>query len=339
MIQRLLIFLGIGRARALFALFAATGLISLMLNSAAADETTRLAQTLLSLTALIGAVVIVGSAFEREARARYAAIVAPALGALMLGLTVLPQYGLALLGGAVGWVVAGLFLFRVRAPSAYQKAVRALRRNRLDEAVEWMDELIKAEPNEPAHYRFRAELLRVWGKLDRARRDYRRMIELDPESAVAFNGLAEVELQARRYAEAHAAAEKAAALAPDEWVAFYNLGMIEDRLGRSEDAIRHLTQASAMKIPDARHRLLIQVYLAKAYARIGAMDDARRSIEALKKQANGLREWQTILGSDQAQTLREAIGEDVALAERLIAREIDANALADMMNGSAVKPR
>ena len=69
------------------------------------------------------------------------------------------------------------------------------------------------------------------------------------------------------------------------------------------------------------------------------MDDARRSIEALKKQANGLREWQTILGSDQAQTLREAIGEDVALAERLIAREIDANALADMMNGSAVKPR
>lgn len=330
MIRRLLIFLGVGRARALFALFAATGLISLMLNTASADETTRLVQTLLSLMALIGAVVIVGSAFEREARARYAAIIAPALGALILGLTVLPQYGLALLGGAVGWIVAGLFLFRVRAPGAYQKAVRALRRNQLDEAVEWMDELIKAEPDDSAHYRFRAELLRVWGKLDRARRDYRRIIELEPESAVAFNGLAEVELQARRYTEALAAAEKAVALAPDEWVAFYNLGMIEDRLGRSEDVIRHLNQANAMKVPDARHRLLIQVYLAKAYARIGAMDDARRSIEALKKQANGLREWRTILQSEQAQTLREAIGEDVTLAERLIAGEIDADALADM---------
>jgi predicted Zn-dependent protease len=329
MIQRLLVFLGVGRARALFALFAATGLMSLMLNTPTADETTRLVQTLLSLTALIGAVVIVGSAYEGEARARYAAIAAPALGALILGLTVLSQYGLALMGAAVGWVVAGLFLFRVRAPGTYQKAVRALRRNQLDEAVEWMDELIKAEPDDPAHYRFRAELLRVWGKLDRARRDYRRIIELEPESAVAFNGLAEVELQARRYTDALAAAEKAAALAPDEWVAFYNLGMIEDRLGRSEDAIRHLTQANAMKVPDARHRLLIQVYLAKAYARIGALDDAERSIEALRKQSNGLREWQTILQSEQAQTLREAIGEDVTLAERLIAGEIDAGALAD----------
>lgn len=329
MIQRLLIFLGVGRARALFALFAATGLISLMLNTPTADETTRLVQTLLSLTALIGAVVIVGSAYEREARARYAAIAAPALGALILGLTVLSQYGLALMGGAVGWIVAGLFLFRVRAPGTYQKAVRALRRNQLDEAVEWMDELIKAEPDESAHYRFRAELLRVWGKTDRARRDYRRIIELEPESAVAFNGLAEVELQARRYTEALAAAEKAAARAPDEWVAFYNLGMIEDRLGRSEDVIRHLTQANAMKVPDARHRLLIQVYLTRAYARIGAIDDAQRSIEALRKQSNGLREWQTILQSEQAQTLREAIGEDVSLAERLIAGEIDAGALAD----------
>lgn len=34
------------------------------------------------------------------------------------------------------------------------------------------------------------------GKLDRARRDYQKMTQIDPTSAVAFNGLAEVNLQA-----------------------------------------------------------------------------------------------------------------------------------------------
>ena len=44
------------------------------------------------------------------------------------------------------------------------------------------------------------------------------------------NGLAEVELQAGRFEAAQKAAHKAQELAPQEWVAAYNLGMIEDRL-------------------------------------------------------------------------------------------------------------
>jgi tetratricopeptide (TPR) repeat protein len=181
-----------------------------------------------------------------------------------------------------------------------------------------MDGVIREEPNVPEHLRFRAEVLRVWGKIDRAKRDYRRMTEIAPESAVAFNGLAEVCLQAGDYAPAREAAQRAAELAPGEWVALYNLGMIEDRLGNSEAVIDHLTAALALKVPDARHRALIQVYLTRAYARLGRLDEARRAVAALKGLKNGLDEWDTILKSEQAETLRAAIGADVALARALL---------------------
>ena len=116
----------------------------------------------------------------------------------------------------------------------YQQAVKHLRKSEYAEAVKSMDSLIKQEPRDPNHYRFRAELLRLWGKLDRAKKDYQRMTELDPKSAVGYNGLAEVYLQAGDYDDALEAGQRAAELAPDEWVALYNLGMIEDRLGRSQ---------------------------------------------------------------------------------------------------------
>ncbi|MDZ4763703.1 MAG: hypothetical protein SGI73_04065 [Chloroflexota bacterium] len=244
-------------------------------------------------------------------------------------MTVLPQYILPLVGAALGWIVAGMLLFRVRAPMQYQQAVKFLRKNQLPEAVMAMDDLIKAEPNESGHYRFRAELLRVWGKLDRARRDYGKMIELEPESALAYNGLAEVELQAKHYDPALVAAQKAADLAPQEWVALYNLGMIEDRLGRSVEVVGHLARALELNVPDVRHRLLIHLYLARAHARIGDADAAARSLDALKKQTNGVIEWNTILQSEQAAALRDAIGDDVKAASALIAGELDVMALAD----------
>jgi tetratricopeptide (TPR) repeat protein len=330
MIQRVQIFLGVGRLRALFAVIGATGLVSLILNGMVDQyDWVRPFQTILALGALVGGVIIVGSAFEREDRARYLAIIAPAVGALLLGLTVLPQYIVPLAGAALGWIVAGTLVFRVRAPMQYQQAVKALRKNQLADAVGAMDDLIKAEPNNPGHYRFRAELLRVWGKLERARRDYAKMIELEPDSPLAYNGLAEVELQAKRYEPALIAAQKAADLAPREWVALYNLGMIEDRLGRSIEVVGHLSRALELNIPDVRHRLLIHLYLARAHARIGDVDAARRALDTLKKQANGVREWNTILQSEQAGALREAIGADVEAARGLIAGEIDVMTLAD----------
>lgn len=329
MVERFRLFLGPARVRAFVLLLGITGLLSLALSAIAPQaEWTASAQIALALVFFAGAAVIVGGRMTREERARWFSILGPAVGALALALTVLPDLALPLAGVAAGWVIAGLLLFRPRAPRAYLDAVKHLRRGSYAEAVECLDELIKDSPDNLDYYRLRAEVFRLWGKLDRARRDYQRMTELAPESAVAFNGLAEVHLQSGRFAEAHAAAQRAYALAPDEWVAAYNLGMIEDRLGDADAAIQHLTEALALKVPDARHRLLIHLYLARAYARLGDLSAAADEAALVAKQRSGLQEWQSLLGHEQAAALRAVLADDIALADRLAAGEITVAALA-----------
>lgn len=333
MIKRFTLFLGPARLQSLFFLLAATGFASLVLNVFVKEyDWVRPAQSALVLAFVIGIIVIVGGRLDSAERGRWIAILLPSLGLFLLGLLFVPQFLLPLTGAAIGWVVAGAFLFRGRLPMEYQRAVKALRKNEYAEAVKIMDGVIKDEPKKAQHYRFRAEVLRVWGKLDRARRDYTTMTELEPDSAVAFNGLAEVNLQYGDYPRALDAAKRAYALAPGEWVALYNLGMIEDRLGQSADVVEHLQQALKLRVPDVRHRLLMYFYLARAYSRLGDQAAAQAQVAALKKQRSGLKEWQSILKNEQAATLRVVIGPDVDAAEALADGSLDLSALA---NGSA----
>lgn len=326
MIRRIRLFLGPARLRALFLLLAFTGLLSLMLNAVEEDWATTV-QNLLVATFIIGAVVIIGGKLDPYDRGRWASLLAPAVIAILIGLFIAPNLLALFIGGSLGWILAGIFIFKPRGPMEYQKAVKHLRRSEYAEAVKEMDKLIKAEPNKPNHYRFRAEVLRLWGKLDRARRDYEKMTQIAPEDAVAYNGLAEVLLQAGDYEKAHAAAEQAYELAPDEWVAAYNLGMIEDRLQDSQNALEHLDQALKAKVPDARHRLLIHLYRARAYARLGQMEAAQEAVNALKRHHGGLNEWQVIMQSDQAETLRAVLEEDIQTAQALANGESNVEAL------------
>ena len=328
MIDRMRLFLGPARLRALFLLIAGTGLASLMLNAfAPGDTTVRALQLVLAGIAVFGATGIVLSRMDPQERGRWLAILAPAYGLVVIGIVVLPQFGLAFLGGALGWMVAGTFIFRVRTPPGYRIAVKALRKGDMAGAVAAMDEVIKEDPKDPAHYRFRAELLRLWGKLDRARRDYVTMTELQPESPEAWNGLAEVQLQDGNYADARAAAQRAVELAPGDWVALYNLGMIEDRLRESEAVIEHLLLATDRKVPEVRHRLLIYLYLTRAAVRLGEMTRAENWLENMRRQRNGLEEWERILEHEQAATLRSVLGADVDTASSLLGGRMALDAL------------
>lgn len=327
-IQRIQIFLGPARARAFVLWFALTGLASLILNAFVNQyEWVRAVQSLLVIVFLVGAAVIVGGRLSPDERGRWLAILVPALIAIFIALAIAPQFSAALLGGALGWIVAGLLLTRSRMPMAYREAVRHLRKNEYEQAVRVMDRVIKDEPGRPEHYRFRAEVLRVWGKLDRAARDYRKMTELAPDSAVAFNGLSEVYTQAGKYDEALEAARWANALSPEDWVTYYNLGLIEDRLKQSSAVIEHLQKALALRVKEKRHQALVHFYLARAYSRSGDLAAAQEQARALKKLAVGLEEWQTILNSSQADTLRAVLGDDVRLALALAAGEIEPDVL------------
>jgi predicted Zn-dependent protease len=329
MIKHLQLFLGPARVRALFILLAITGLASLVLNAIVNQyDWVRPAQSLLFLVFVIGAIIIIGGRMRPEERGRWIAIILPALIAMVMGLFFVPQYSAVLLGGSLGWIVAASLLTRTRMPMEYREAVKHLRKLEYAETVKVMDGVIRTEPNEPNHYRFRAEVYRVWGKLGHALRDYQKMTQLAPRDPVAYNGLAEVYLQREEFAEAQEAAQKASELSPNDWVTYYNLAMIEDRLGRSESVIEDLQRALQLKVKDSRHRLMIHFYLARAYSRLGQTEAAQEQVSAMKRHSGGLEEWQTILAHKEADTLRAVIGDDIAAAQSLLHGDLQLTELA-----------
>ncbi|MYD08434.1 MAG: tetratricopeptide repeat protein [Chloroflexi bacterium] len=323
MLKRMQIFLGPRNFRAFVALLAITGLASLALN-VLADSSSRIPalQTLLLLVFIVGAAGLVLARLPSEERKRWLAVILPSLLVMAVGSLAAPHVAGVFLGAGLGWMVAGIFIFRnTGGPRSYKAAVKAMRKRDYATAVAEMTAQIKTEPARAEHYRFRAELHRLSGNLKAARRDYTRMTELDADSAVAWNGLAEVELQAGRFDAARKAAQTACKLAPEEWVAANNLGMIEDRLSNYEAVARHLSRALELKIPDSRHRLLAHLYLNRAYQGMGMRDAAERALAALRSEKAGLEEWQVIMSADEAKTLRDVLEDDIELARRLIEGE------------------
>lgn len=323
MLKRFEIFLGPRRFRAFIALLALTGLGSLVLNavSGSSEIVTALQMTLL-LVFVVGATYLILSRLPGEEQKRWLAVIAPSLLVMTIGSLAVPAFSGAFVGAGLGWIVAGIFIFRrIGGPRNYKTAVKAMRKGEHKRAIAAMTAQIKEEPARAEHYRFRAELQRLSGDLKSARRDYRRMIELDADSAIAHNGLAEVELQAGRYSEARRAAQQARELAPDEWVAAYNLGMIEDRLQDSEAVVQHLQKALALKIPDSRHRLLTHLYLWRAYRQLEDSGAAENALAGLRKERAGLEEWEVIMTAAEAQALREVLADDVEQARKLIENE------------------
>jgi lipopolysaccharide biosynthesis regulator YciM len=298
---------------------ALTGLLSLVLNVIVNQYAwVRPVQSLIVIVFLLGLVVIFFIRLSAEERGHWAGVLVPAIVSVIIGLMLAPQLALLFMGLAVGWIIAMLLITRNRMPLEYRQAVKFLRKSQYDEAVKVMDKVIQADPKHAYHYKFRAEINRLWGKLKQATRDYQKMTDLMPDSPIGFNGLAEVYLQNHEYDLAKKAAITAQQLAPDDWVTYYNLGMIEDRLKQSEDVVQHLEKAIALKVPDIRHRLLIDFYLLRAYGRLGRTAEADKALTALKKQSTGLEEWQTILKDEQAATLRDVIGDDLQTVYELL---------------------
>ena len=243
-------------------------------------------------------------------------------GLVLLGIGVVwPDGVLFLAGVGVGWIVVAQFVLRSRVRMEYQAAIRHLRNSAYDEAAAVMDGLIGAEPDNLNHRRFRAEIFRLAGRLDRAIADYESIVARDPDSPVGLAGLAELHAQSGDFATARRYALQAHERGPDQWMGVYNLGLIEDRLGMAAEAIQHLEQALRLGVPESRYRLLTRLWLARNYARQGQPDAASAQLGLLREQAAGLQDWLVVFESEQAAALRGMLEADVRLAEAIIQGE------------------
>jgi Tfp pilus assembly protein PilF len=347
-IQRVGQWLGPARSRIVFVLLAVTGLGSLILNAVVTimkgdKATTNPAalnsagwvigiQSALLLLFVIGTFIVVLSRMRVDERRRAVIIVAPAILAVILSI-LFPGFWLLFLPVGFGWIFVAYVSSQSRVRREYQGAIKFLRKGEFEPAIDVMTELIKTEPEIADHRRFRAELYRLAGKGYRARDDYQKVIELMPDSGVGYNGLSEVYLQAGDYQTALEYGQKAAELEPDEWVAPYNLGMIEDRLNRSPDALIHLSQAYRVGIPDSRHRLLTHLWLLRAHVRMGDLPRAEAALAAMRRERTGLNEWKIVFESDQSAVLRAVLENDVLLADELIEGTITPAAVLDWQPG------
>lgn len=316
MVQQFLTWLGPTRTRILVGLLIITGLGSLFILALASEESwSEPLQTFFMLAFLGGTGVIVGTKLPRPAQIRLFLTLAPAIGLVALSL-VLPDGAFTiLLGLAFGWLLASQMLFRDRARMEYRDAIKAMRKQDYAEAITIITDLIKADQKNSEHYRFRAELNRLAGRMGPAIRDYEEVVRLAPESAVGYNGLAEVYLQQGQYEKAKPYGEQAFEREPTYWVAPYNLGMIEDRLGESEKVIEHLNAVLGRGLPDSRHRLLTYIWLARAYHRLSQADAADAALAKIKRESKGLKEWETIFASEPSGVLRKVLEGDVELAK------------------------
>ncbi|GAB3094630.1 tetratricopeptide repeat protein [Lysobacter terrae] len=88
------------------------------------------------------------------------------------------------------------------------------------------------------------------GQTQRAERDLRRAIQLDPESPIALGALAEQEFAAGNALEARAFSERRLATAPADAKALLLASQIEQKLGDSSAAARYVSRLRA-EFPDA----------------------------------------------------------------------------------------
>jgi predicted Zn-dependent protease len=318
MLRRFWAWLGPARSWTLLGLLAATGLISLVLRAVGAAAAWVIpAQNALILAGLLGSVIVVVGRLDPLARRPLLISVGPALAGLALGV-LLPDLLPWFAGAGLGWLFVAQVLLRRNVRREYQLAIRHLRRSEYDQAIAIMDGLISAEPKDTGHYRFRAELYRLQGNPGQAKQNYQHIVDLEPDSGVGYNGLAEVYLQEGDFEQALTYARQAYEREPGYWVMPYNLGLIEDRLGLATETVEHLQVARRAGVGDSRHRLLVHLWLARAYARLGQAQDVDEALAALRRERRGFHEWQPIFKSEQAGTLRRVLAADVELAGRIL---------------------
>jgi tetratricopeptide (TPR) repeat protein len=148
----------------------------------------------------------------------------------------------------------------------------------LRDAKAWNDTyemLTKAVAEYPDSFELRYDRAMAAERIDRLdvlEEDLRRVISMKPDYAHAYNALGyTLAEKTDRLPEAKALIEKAHELSPDDPFILDSLGWVNYRLGRVDDALRHLQSAYAVR-PDPE----IAAHLGEVLWKVGQRDEAEK---------------------------------------------------------------
>ncbi|MEN9373880.1 MAG: hypothetical protein RIR79_1432 [Pseudomonadota bacterium] len=122
---------------------------------------------------------------------------------------------------------------------------------RLDEALLSYEYAIKLKPDFAEAYNNHGNLLKSQGKLQEAVLSYERAISLNPNFAMAHNSYGAVLKELNRFEEALLHYHRAIELLPNYAEAYYNRGFVQQQLNHFEDALGSYNHAIQLKKDDA----------------------------------------------------------------------------------------
>ncbi|MCI0407577.1 MAG: tetratricopeptide repeat protein, partial [Acidobacteria bacterium] len=157
-------------------------------------------------------------------------------------------FGLGQSEAAFRWLREGLssspsYAQRLKAAGMFRQA------GRFDEAVQILEEAIRAEPRPPEAYYQQGELLQQQGKPEEAARRYREALERNPDFAGAHNSLGSVLGSEGKLDEAMGHFRRAIELKSDYAEPHQNLGLALRNSSRHDDALAEFKEALRLK-PD-----------------------------------------------------------------------------------------
>ncbi|HKJ75731.1 MAG TPA: tetratricopeptide repeat protein, partial [Gammaproteobacteria bacterium] len=156
-----------------------------------------------------------------------------------------------------------------------------LRENgRLEEAVAVYTAALERFPDNAELLYARAMVAERLDRIDRLEEDLRRILANDPDNTQALNALGyTLADRTDRYQEAHELIRKAYEQAPDDPAVIDSMGWVLYRMGRNEEALKHLRRAYRLRADGE-----IAAHLVEVLWQTGREDEAREFAEQAREQ-------------------------------------------------------
>jgi membrane associated rhomboid family serine protease/Flp pilus assembly protein TadD len=169
---------------------------------------------------------------------------------------------------AVVLVATGFLLQRVaHYVVPLEKAESALASGKPDAALPFADQAVREKPGSAEVHFIRANVLARSNQPEEAEKEFRRVLELQPKQARAWDALGRLYVRQNRWPDAAQAFTKATDLAPGDASSWYDLGLTLQRLNRPDEAIPALKHAAQLRptAPDYWFTLGLTAMTSKNY--------------------------------------------------------------------------
>jgi tetratricopeptide (TPR) repeat protein len=160
---------------------------------------------------------------------------------------------------------------------AWLSLAHVLEASKPDEALEAYRKAAALAPTDPEPHLAAGLLLANGNHFADAEQEYKRVLDIDPQSADALTGMANIYMRGRRFTEAGEVLRKLVSLRPDDPGAHMQLGRMFAAAGQNDDAIAELQLALKMAPGDRG----AQRDLADLYVNAGKYDLAEAQYRSL----------------------------------------------------------